>query len=104
MPSSALFLDRDGVINVDRGYVHRPDQFEFFPGIFELARFWTNELQRPIVARGIDRSALAAPQPLQPERFRIGGSAASHPIPRYMQPRDVGVAPGCQRWLGPRLD
>ena len=26
-----------------------PDQFEFVPGIFELARFWTNELRRPIV-------------------------------------------------------
>jgi D-glycero-D-manno-heptose 1,7-bisphosphate phosphatase len=45
----ALFLDRDGVINVDRGYVHRPDQFEFLPGIFELARFWTNELRGSIV-------------------------------------------------------
>ena len=49
MTGSALFLDRDGVINVDRGYVHRPDQFEFVPGIFPLARFWTNELHRPIV-------------------------------------------------------
>jgi D-glycero-D-manno-heptose 1,7-bisphosphate phosphatase len=49
MHSSALFLDRDGVINVDHGYIHRPDQFEFVPGIFELARFWTNELRRPIV-------------------------------------------------------
>jgi D-glycero-D-manno-heptose 1,7-bisphosphate phosphatase len=49
MHNSALFLDRDGVINVDRGYIHRPDQCEFVPGIFELARFWTNELRRPIV-------------------------------------------------------
>src|SRR5215831_7078716 len=49
MDNSALFLDRDGVINVDRGYIHRSDQFEFAPGIFDLARFWTNELQRPIV-------------------------------------------------------
>jgi D-glycero-D-manno-heptose 1,7-bisphosphate phosphatase len=49
MSDSALFLDRDGVINVDGGYVHRPEQFEFVPGIFELARFWTNELRRPIV-------------------------------------------------------
>jgi D-glycero-D-manno-heptose 1,7-bisphosphate phosphatase len=47
--NSALFLDRDGVINVDRGYIHRSDQFEFVPGIFDLARFWTNELQRRIV-------------------------------------------------------
>jgi D-glycero-D-manno-heptose 1,7-bisphosphate phosphatase len=31
------------------GYNHRSDQFEFVPGIFELARFWTNELRRPII-------------------------------------------------------
>jgi histidinol phosphatase-like enzyme len=49
MHNSALFLDRDGVINVDLGYIHRADEFEFVPGIFELARFWTNELRRPIV-------------------------------------------------------
>jgi len=49
MHRSALFLDRDGVINVDRGYIRRSDQFEFVPGIFELARFWTNELRRLIV-------------------------------------------------------
>ncbi len=34
----ALFLDRDGVINVDHGYVYRPEQMTFIPGIFELAR------------------------------------------------------------------
>jgi D-glycero-D-manno-heptose 1,7-bisphosphate phosphatase len=49
MHKSALFLDRDGVINIDRGYIHRSDQFEFVPGIFELARFWTNDLRRLIV-------------------------------------------------------
>jgi len=32
----ALFLDRDGVINVDHGYVHKPEEFEFVSGIFEL--------------------------------------------------------------------
>lgn len=34
----ALFLDRDGVINVDHGYVHTPEKFEFVDGIFELCR------------------------------------------------------------------
>jgi D-glycero-D-manno-heptose 1,7-bisphosphate phosphatase len=32
----ALFLDRDGVVNVDRGYVHKPEDVEFVDGIFEL--------------------------------------------------------------------
>lgn len=38
MQSRALFLDRDGVINVDKGYVHHTDEFEFIDGIFSLAR------------------------------------------------------------------
>ena len=38
MKQRALFLDRDGVINVDHGYVHHCDNFEFIDGIFELAR------------------------------------------------------------------
>src|SRR5258708_12132828 len=49
MDRRAVVLDREGVINVDHGYVHRSDQFEFVPGIFELARFWTNGLRRLIV-------------------------------------------------------
>jgi len=31
-----LFLDRDGVINVDHGYVHTPERTDWVPGIFEL--------------------------------------------------------------------
>lgn len=34
----ALFLDRDGTINVDYGYVYQPERFEFIKGIFELCR------------------------------------------------------------------
>jgi len=36
MNRPALFLDRDGVINVDHGYVHTPEEFEFVGGIFDL--------------------------------------------------------------------
>jgi D-glycero-D-manno-heptose 1,7-bisphosphate phosphatase len=32
----ALFLDRDGVINTDHGYVHTSEKTEWVPGIFEL--------------------------------------------------------------------
>lgn len=34
----ALFLDRDGVINVDYAYVHTREKFDFIPGIFDLCR------------------------------------------------------------------
>ncbi|MDX9741454.1 MAG: D-glycero-beta-D-manno-heptose 1,7-bisphosphate 7-phosphatase [Gammaproteobacteria bacterium] len=37
-PKRALFLDRDGVINVEKDYVHRIEDFEFVDGIFELCR------------------------------------------------------------------
>ncbi len=40
MPSErpALFLDRDGVINEDSGYVYRIDDFRFLPGALEGCR------------------------------------------------------------------
>ncbi len=34
----ALFLDRDGTINVDKHYVYRPQDFEWIPGIVELCQ------------------------------------------------------------------
>ena len=34
----AAFLDRDGVINVDHGYVSRWEDFEFLPGVPEALR------------------------------------------------------------------
>jgi D-glycero-D-manno-heptose 1,7-bisphosphate phosphatase len=48
-PTRALFIDRDGVVNVDHGYVHRIDQFEFIPGIFDLVRFVGAELGWPVI-------------------------------------------------------
>jgi len=38
MRRPALFLDRDGVINIDHGHVHRIENFEFIPGVFDLVR------------------------------------------------------------------
>jgi len=38
--NKALFLDRDGVINIEKNYVHKITDFEFVEGIFELLRFF----------------------------------------------------------------
>jgi D-glycero-D-manno-heptose 1,7-bisphosphate phosphatase len=35
----ALFLDRDGVINLDCGYVHERARFNFVDGIFDLVKY-----------------------------------------------------------------
>lgn len=37
MKKKAVFLDRDGVINIDFGYVHTISAFEFCEGIFEFS-------------------------------------------------------------------
>jgi D-glycero-D-manno-heptose 1,7-bisphosphate phosphatase len=48
MTKPALFLDRDGVINVDVGYAHKPEQIQFMPGVFDLVRS-ANSLSMPVV-------------------------------------------------------
>jgi len=39
----ALFLDRDGIINIDHGYVSRIEDFEFSPDIFKLLHLFKKE-------------------------------------------------------------
>jgi D-glycero-D-manno-heptose 1,7-bisphosphate phosphatase len=41
--NKALFLDRDGVINVDKVHVYRKEDFEFTKGIFDLCRKYTGK-------------------------------------------------------------
>lgn len=60
MSQKALFLDRDGVINVEKNYLYKIDEVEFIEDIFELCRFYQAEGFKIIVvtnqsgiARGI---------------------------------------------------
>ena len=36
----ALFLDRDGVINIEKNYLYKESDFEFIDGIFELCKHY----------------------------------------------------------------
>jgi len=38
--TKALFLDRDGVINIDKNYLYKIDEFEFIDGVFETCRYF----------------------------------------------------------------
>lgn len=38
----ALFLDRDGVINVEKEYLYKIEEFEFIEGIFDLTRHFSS--------------------------------------------------------------
>lgn len=40
MGTPAVFLDRDGVINEDLGYVHTRETFRFIPGVFKACRLF----------------------------------------------------------------
>jgi D-glycero-D-manno-heptose 1,7-bisphosphate phosphatase len=48
MKSPALFLDRDGVINVDKTYVYRFADIEWMPGIFDLIK-WANDRNYKVI-------------------------------------------------------
>ena len=45
----ALFLDRDGVINEDYGYVHRIEDFHFREGIFDVCRAAQKERMKIVI-------------------------------------------------------
>jgi len=34
----AIFLDRDGIINIDKSYVYKKEDFEFYDGVFKTLR------------------------------------------------------------------
>jgi D-glycero-D-manno-heptose 1,7-bisphosphate phosphatase len=39
----ALFLDRDGVINVEKDYLYKIEEFEFIEGIFDLCKYYSDQ-------------------------------------------------------------
>ncbi len=41
--NKALFLDRDGVINIEKHYLHKVDEFEFLDGILDLCKYFQDQ-------------------------------------------------------------
>tara|TARA_B110000008_G_scaffold279993_1_gene330423 strand:+ start:29850 stop:30377 length:528 start_codon:yes stop_codon:yes gene_type:complete len=42
MAMKTIFLDRDGVINIEKNYLHKIDDFEFISGVFDACSYFTN--------------------------------------------------------------
>lgn len=38
--NKAIFLDRDGIINIDHSYVYKKENFEFCDGVFEALQYF----------------------------------------------------------------
>ena len=41
--NKALFLDRDGVVNVEKNYLHKIEDFELMDGIVEVCRAYAEK-------------------------------------------------------------
>jgi D-glycero-D-manno-heptose 1,7-bisphosphate phosphatase len=59
LPQKAVFLDRDGVLNVKRGFISKPEDLELLPGAAEAVRGINNSgylaiviTNQPVIARG----------------------------------------------------
>jgi D-glycero-D-manno-heptose 1,7-bisphosphate phosphatase len=66
--NKALFLDRDGVINVDHGYVSTPEQFEFVNGVFEACKHFQAQGYKLVVVT--NQSGIARGY-YSPEQFKV---------------------------------
>ncbi len=65
MKSRAIFLDRDGTINVDYGYLYRPSDIEFIPDAIEAMKLLSARGYKLIIITnqsGIGRGYFSADQ------------------------------------------
>jgi D-glycero-D-manno-heptose 1,7-bisphosphate phosphatase len=49
MQQKAIFLDRDGVINKDKNYLYKKEDFDFIEGVFEACRYFQEINYRLII-------------------------------------------------------
>jgi len=64
-PHRALFLDRDGVINIDHGYINNISRIVFNDEIFEISRFFKQKDYKLVIVTnqsGIERGLITMDQ------------------------------------------
>lgn len=63
MTIKTIFLDRDGVINIEKNYLHKIDDFEFISGVFDACNYFEKLGYRIIIVTnqsGISRGFYSA--------------------------------------------
>jgi D-glycero-D-manno-heptose 1,7-bisphosphate phosphatase len=103
----ALFLDRDGTLNRDEGYTHRPESLEWLPGAREAVKLANARgyyvfvvSNQAGVARGFYREedVLAFHRAMQVDLFEIGGHVdALEYCPHHEEGTVHGYALDCRR-------
>lgn len=71
----ALFLDRDGIINYDYGYVYKKEKIHFCEGIFEITKFFSERNFLVIVITnqsGIARGLFSEKEFLELMKWLVG--------------------------------
>ena len=61
-PVSAIFLDRDGTLNVDHGYVHEIDEFQFIDGVIDACLKLKEMFSSSLAVKNIPGSGLRQSQ------------------------------------------
>jgi len=65
----ALFLDRDGVINIDKGYVYKIEDIEFIEEIFNICKYYQKKGYLIIIIT--NQSGIARGYYTQEDFFRL---------------------------------
>lgn len=113
MTAKCLFLDRDGVINADFGFVSRFEDIKFIDGIFELCQVAVAEGFKIIIVTnqsGIERGLFTQHQFVElMEQVTRTFAARGCPIDDYLfsphMPRNLGGGklPGLERKPNPEM-
>ena len=81
-PYSALFLDRDGVVNKEDAYIDSISRIQFAEGIFDLCRFFKQMFYKIVIVTnqsGIGRGIISLDQ---------YNSINTYGIPRFFKNKD----------------